>query len=724
MVCTFERLLFPASLQNVNPDTYMVAIYRAHERVPDSSGAEITQVKAVGYGLPVSDKFHYDLQGQWKTNSKYGRQFEVLTYDEIITPTKEGVIAYLSSGQIKGIGPVLATRIYNEFGENTLEVLDKNPEKLLTIAGISRDKLEKIRDSYLASRGARDVIAFLMPYGITAKRAIRFYREYGTQAIEIVKEQPYRLCEISGVGFATADRIAMNVGIAKTDPERLAEGLLFTLRDAETNGHLCLEKNKFIKEALKLLGEDEVTEQMVRAQASKLAKRGELVCYGEFVYREETARLEDLLAKHVRSQLKSKHGKIYADLDAEILEEERKLKIKFAPEQREAVKMALTNGLSIVTGGPGTGKTLIQRAILDIYTRNYPEKEIRCCAPTGRAARRMEQSTGRPSMTVHKLLCLCANEDGVFNEPSKIEADLVLVDEVSMLDLYLAEKLLKSIRPHAQLILVGDSDQLPSVGPGAVLSELIASNCVPVVRLDRVFRQASGSRIATNAKLIRHGNFALDYGDDFQLIESKDLQESAKIIERLYLQETVKYGVDNVALLSPYRQKTETGVNALNGLLRDQVNIPNKRKAEVQDGKRLFRVGDKLMQTKNNLDVSNGDIGYIKSIDVEGNETNVQIDFGDGRLKKYEAGTLDMVDWGYATTIHKSQGSEYSSVIINLQVAHFKMLTRPLIYTAITRGKNRVIIVGEKRALCIAINKTDTEKRGTCLAKRIQEKIS
>ena len=723
MVCTFERLLFPQTLHNLNPDTYMVALYRAQEKVPDSSGTEITQVKAVGYGLPVSDKFRYDLQGRWKTNAKYGRQFEVLTYDEIITPTKEGVIAYLSSGQIKGIGPVLAERIYNEFGENTLDVLDKDPERLLTISGISREKLIKIRDSYLASRGARDVIAFLMPYGITAKRAVRFYREYGTKAIEVVKEQPYRLCEIAGIGFATADKIAMNMGISRLAPQRVDEGLLYTLKDAENNGHLCMGKDKFIEVAKKLLDTEDLTEQMIRARASKLAKSGELVCYGEFVYREETARIEKLLSVQVYAQLKSRHRKVYADLDAELDEEEKKLKIRFAPEQREAVKMALTNGLSIVTGGPGTGKTLIQRAILDIYVRNYPEMEIQCCAPTGRAARRMEQSTGHTAMTVHKLLGLCANEDGVFNEPSKIKADLILVDEVSMLDVYLAEKLFKSVKNGAQLILIGDADQLPSVGPGAVLSELIASGCVPVVRLDRVFRQAAGSRIATNAKLIRHGNFALEYGDDFQFVESKDLAESAKIIERLYLQETVKYGVDNVALLSPYRQKTETGVNALNGVLRDQVNLPNKRKAEVQEGKRIFREGDKIMQTKNNLDVSNGDIGYIKGIHTEGNETSVEIDFGDGRWKKYDAGTMDMVDWGYATTIHKSQGSEYSSVIINLQVAHFKMLTRPLIYTAITRGKNRVIIVGEKRALCIAINKTDTEKRGTCLAQRIKEII-
>ncbi len=368
--------------------------------------------------------------------------------------------------------------------------------------------------------------------------------------------------------------------------------------------------------------------------------------------------------------------------------------------------------------------SLIQKAILDIYKRNYSGNGIRLAAPTGRAARRMAQSTGEIASTVHRMLALSADEDGTFNEPQEIEADLILVDEVSMLDIHLAVKLFSAIRQGAQVVLIGDADQLPSVGPGAVLSELIASECIPVVKLDKVFRQAAGSRIAINAKLIRHGTYALEYGEDFQFIDSNSLDESAKIIQKLYLQETLKHGVDNVALLTPYRQKTETGVNALNVLLRDKVNIPNARKAEVQDGRRVFRVGDKVMQTKNYLDVNNGDVGYIKEISTFGEETIVQIDFGDNRIQKYSPNDLEILDWGYATTIHKSQGDEYNTVILNLQLAHAIMLTRPLLYTAITRGKNKVIIVGERKALCIAINRADTEKRGTCLAKRIKKIIN
>ena len=301
-----------------------------------------------------------------------------------------------------------------------------------------------------------------------------------------------------------------------------------------------------------------------------------------------------------------------------------------------------------------------------------------------------------------------------------LEADLILADEVSMLDNHLALHLFKAVPGSSQLILIGDADQLPSVGPGAVLSELLASGLIPVVRLDRVFRQNAGSRIAVNAKLIRHGTLSLEYGPDFEFHQSASLTESAERIKELYLQEVRRCGVDNVALLTPFRQKTETGGNALNEVLRNSVNPKALYKMEAVCGKRTFREGDKVMQIKNFEDVSNGDIGTIARITQTENEVRVLVDFGDGRAREYDSADLDMLDLGYATTIHKSQGSEYSSVIINLQCAHTVMLNRPLIYTAITRGKDRVIIVGERKALCIAIKKTETEKRGTCLAHRIQ----
>lgn len=721
MLCQFERLIYPQKTAAVQTNSYMIAIYRPCETIRDTAGNTITQVKAVGYCLPTADTIRYELQGHWSKNPKHGVQFEVENYDEVIIPTKEGIIAYLTSGQIKGIGPKLAERIYQAYGNASLDVLDKEPEKLLSISGISEGKLKKICDSYLANRGARDVVAFLSPHGITPNRAVRLYREYGEETMEIVKKHPYRLCEIAGIGFKTADKIAMSMGFDKLSTERVDEGMLYTMTEAETKGHLCLEKHEFIKECQKTLDTPQLTEEMLANRALRLLYDNQLVSYKGNVYRQKTAQAEQQLAEMIIRKLKLCQVRTYSDLDAELDKEERLLNLKLAPEQRDAVKVALSNGVAVITGGPGTGKTLIQRAILDIYRRKNPGKEICCCAPTGRAARRMEESTGFSSSTVHKALGLMAGEDDEYDGLAMLDADLILADEISMLDIYLAANLFRAVNARSQVILVGDAEQLPSVGPGAVLREIIASNCIPVVRLDKVFRQNKGSRIAINAKLIRHGNLSLEYGADFQFVDSANIQESADIIVRLYKEEISKYGIDNVALLTPYRQRTETGVNAMNERLQELVNPPSESKKEIDVGKRKFRTGDKVMQIKNHEDVSNGDIGYITKISTNGDETTVYVDFGDGKIMEYDSSELDMLDLGYASTVHKSQGSEYKSVILNLQCAHHIMLNRALVYTAITRGKEKVTIVGERKALCIAIKRTDAEKRGTCLGIRLQE---
>lgn len=721
MLCQFSRLVYPQSIAMITSGCYMVAIYTPCEKVLDSKGNTVNQIKAVGYALPISEHIRYEMRGQWSKNSKHGLQFEVETYDEVIKPTKEGIIGYLSSGQIKGIGPKLAERIYSAFGNETLNVLDNSPEKLTSISGISQTKLKKICDSYLANRGARDVIAFLTPYGITPNQAIRLYKEYGNEAMDIVKQHPYKLCELAGIGFKTADKIAKNMGFDVLSAERISQGILYTLTDAETKGHICIEKSNFVKECLKILDTPEITEGMIGKYANELIRNQKIYVYDGCLYSSRTYTAEKMLAVYIKSQISINQNYSYSNLERELNMEEKTLRIKFAPEQREAVKTALINGLSIITGGPGTGKTMIQKAILDIYSRNNPGKIICCCAPTGRAARRMEESTGYSSSTIHKTLCLMAGEDGEYGTPESIDADLVLVDEASMLDIYLAGKLFSALKPQTQIVFVGDADQLPSVGPGAVLSEMIACGRIPTIRLERVFRQTSGSRIATNAKLIKHGNLSMEYGNDFEFIDSSDIAVSADLISQIYVEEVKKYGVDNVALLTPYRQKTDTGANALNERIRDIVNPKSSHSEEISHGKRLFRCGDKVMQIKNHDDVNNGDIGYIIQIKKSGNEVTAYIDFGDGRVKEYDSSELDMIDLGYASTIHKSQGSEYSSVIINLQKAHYIMLTRPLVYTAITRGKKHVIFVGERSALCTAIKRTDTEQRGTRLAKRLCE---
>ena len=722
MLCQFEKLLYPPATFADVTNSYMIGLYRPCETVIDIDGHVVTQIKAVGYCLPVCAKLRYDLHGHWSKSAKHGVQYEVESYDESITLTKAGIISYLSSGQIKGIGPALAAKIYEKYGDRSLEVLDKEPECLLEIPGISEAKLEKIRESYLANRGARDVVAFLGPYGISPKKAVKFYCEYGLHAVEVVKENPYKLCELPGIGFITADKIAASVGIDRLSVNRTDAGMLYVLKEAESAGHMCMEKHRFIKECLKLLDTPLLTEAMVSNRAARLVTNEVLACCGEYVFRAPMDATEQHLADMVTEYCVHNSKCRLLDLDEELDSLERRMRIRFAAEQRQAVKMALTYRVSIVTGGPGTGKTMIERAILDIYQKRFPHNTIVCCAPTGRAARRMEQATNFPASTIHRALGIKTQEEDDRQETQTFGADLVLVDEVSMLDTRLAEKVFAALDEGAQLVLIGDADQLPSVGPGAVLSELIACEAIPVVRLDKVFRQSEGSRIAVNAKLIRHGNLSLEYGDDFIFHDSYELSGSAELLLEIYLKEVAKFGVDNVALLSPFRHKTETGVNALNQKIRDAINPPSLQ-PEVTKGDRTFRVGDKVMQTENSGDVSNGDIGYIRAIEKGYGDTTVYIDFGDRRLKEYDLEDLSKIELGYATTIHKSQGSEYDSVIINLQCAHSIMLTRPLIYTAVTRGKKRVIIVGERRAACIAIKKTDTEKRGTCLAQRILKNL-
>lgn len=595
----------------------MIALYRPCEKIVDGAGHSISEIKAVGYCLPTTENLRYDLHGRWNRNAKHGVQFEVEGFDEVIAHSKEGIVAYLSSGQIKGVGPKTAEKIFELFGLSTLEILDREPEKLLAVSGISKTKLKKIYDSYLASRGARDVIAFLAPHGVTPNRAVKLYKQYGNQTMDIVRNHPYRLCELVGIGFKTADRIAISMGIDPRAAERVDEGLIFTLTDAEQKGHLCMEKHSFITESLKLLDTDGLTEEMLAIRASRLVESGRLVSYEGQVYREATARTEQNLAWSIWRMLAAPSPKLVSDIAAEIQAEEIRQGLQLADEQRRAVMTALTSKLCVITGGPGTGKTLIQRFLLDIYRRRNCSGQIMCCAPTGRAARRMEQSTGFPAMTLHKALGLLAGEDAAYSEPQMLDADLVVVDEVSMMDIYLANHLFQAVPRGSQLVLVGDADQLPSVGPGAVLSEIIACGAVPVVRLDRIFRQSHGSRIAANAKYIRHGNLSLEYGDDFQFFDSSDMEDSAQLIERLYMQEISKYGLDNVALLSPYRQKTETGVNALNDRLQSIVNPQDGKKPEVLYRNRIYRMGDKVMQTKNCEDISNGDIGYITSITTD-----------------------------------------------------------------------------------------------------------
>jgi len=721
MVCSFQRLIYPKCTPAQYDGSYAVALFRPHERVIDTKGFPLSQVKVVGQCLPLADGLRFRLHGHWSTNAKHGPQFELESYENLIAPGKEGLIAYLASGLLKGIGRKTAERIYDRFGDDTLEVLDNDPEALLKIPGISPAKLSRIVDGYLLSRGAREVVSLLAPHGVGANRAVKIFRQFGSRATEIVKNHPYQLCEMSGIGFATADAIAKSMGLAPLSGERIRAGLLQVLKDAETKGHLCLEKQRHRDLCTELLDTPGLTDLTLMEEADQLIQDGALEVYLDHVFRAPTAKAEQSIARRVQELLDASTAKLKLDIHAEIWQEESSQGFGLAPEQRQAVQICLRSPLTIITGGPGTGKTLVQRFLLNIYRREHPNAKIICCAPTGRAARRMEQTTGQPASTIHKALGLLAGDDGAFTEPKPLQADLVLVDEVSMLDVFLARHLLQSVPDGCQLVLVGDADQLPSVGPGAVLSELIACGRVPVVKLDKVYRQNAGSLVATNAALIRHGDTALEYGEDFKIATSEDLEVSAHLMERHYLQEIQRCGIDYVALLTPFRQKTATGANALNERLRELVNPAAPGKPELASGKRCFRLGDKVMQIKNKGDISNGDVGYVRQVIKSDDESSLVVDFGDGRVAGYDSSELELLELAYASTVHKSQGSEYQTVIINLQNAHYIMLKRPLVYTAITRAKQRVILIGERKALAMAIRTTDTERRGTMLAARILE---
>ncbi len=719
MLCKFDRVIYPRGA-TTSINGFMIAVYKPCSVLRDAAGNRLDSFKAVGYGLPTSPKLKYQLQGRWTKTAEHGVQLEVERFEEFIPPSKEGIIAYLSSGQIKGVGKGIAERIFNTFGLQTLKVLDEEPKRLLDVPGIQEKRLKKICDSYIESRGARDVISFLAPHGISTKLAVKLYEQYGSETMGIIREHPYRLCEMKGIAFLTADGIAMKTGLNRISTERVDEALLYALVEAEELGHSCLEKNTFLKNTMKLLDTPEISRDMLANRAVRLIYDEKLMTFEDSIFLARANQTESSLACAIALKLKE-IPPVYNQLDESIQREEQKLRFHLAPEQKAAIKMALTNKISIITGGPGTGKTSVQRALLDLFRERYPEAKIVCCAPTGIASRRMTQSTGMPSCTVHKALNLASDDEQW--EPEELDADMVLVDEVSMLDVYLAKNLFQAIRSGCRVILVGDSEQLPSVGPGAVLKEMIASGKVPVSRLDQVFRQKEGSRIAANAKLIRHGNLSLEYGPDFQFIDSSSIEASAEKLESLYLQEVSKYGVENVILLTPFRKNTETGVNALNKRIQERINPPAPGKPEVSFGNRKFRLGDRVMQVKNTESASNGDVGVISKIEGKADDCSIEVDYGEGRIAEYEISDLASLDLAYASTVHKAQGAEYKSVIINLQCAHFIMLTRPLIYTAITRAKERVIIVGERKALCMAIKRTDAEKRGTKLAKRIQKLV-
>ena len=680
----------------------------------------------VGYELPQTDAVEIELNGEWK-QGKYGMQFQVEQWREIVPKTVSGIESYLGSGLIKGIGPAIATKIVAQFGVQTLEVLQKNPEKLLEIKGITENKLEDIKVSYAESRMLQDLIALLSPFKITAKTAIKIYEHFGSTSVEILRQSPFELCQISGFGFLRVDAIVRKNGGELHDVNRIKGALFWALEDEKsTKGHLFLESEKLKKVALKLLNAKipiatlRVQESEVADVLSNMILNGEVVSVKDNIYLSHVFAQEDDTARSIAIRLAEVS---YPEQIEQVLKEVKQdMGIVLSDKQEVAVYAAYSTNLSIITGSPGTGKTTVLKTILEVYKRIHPQGEIVLMAPTGRASRRMAESTGfNQAKTIHSALGLSNEEDDTGNrkKQKELSADLVIVDEFSMVDMWLAGKLFARIKKGARVILVGDPDQLPSVGAGNVFRELIDCKSIAVTVLDRIFRQSKDSLIAYNAKFINEGNTKLYYGPDFMFLSGGNQAETAKKIIEQYCKEVEECGVDNVQILSPFRSEGDACAEQLNEAIRERVNPFRTLEEEICIGTKIFRVNDRIMQIKNTEKVSNGDLGFIRYIKEDENGKRVGVDFGVGRDMEYTIEDMVNIDLAYATTIHKSMGSEYETIIMPLLKAHTIMLYRNLLYTGITRAKKRVVLIGQKQVLFMAIHRSEINKRNTFLGQRI-----
>jgi exodeoxyribonuclease V alpha subunit len=683
---------------------------------------------AFGIALPFVEGIETGLEGKWVKTS-YGLQLSVLESQIFMPTTKEGIICYLASGLISGIGPVTANRIVERFGESTFQVMDTQPEKLLEVKGITEKKLETILRSYAVNRSLRELMQYLTPLKVGPGKVSVVRDYFGPRAVQIVKERPFRLCEISGFTFEGVDSIARrNKEFKLDDPLRIKAAIQQVLKNAEGNGHLFLDSGDIVKQAAELLNQG-LSRQMVREQIIKdigneMVFSDELLAAeGHYLYSMKNYMAEKSAAVHVLRLMNNKQ-KVH-EIERDLEEVQGNLHIVLAEQQREAVRKVFSNSLSIITGGPGTGKTTVERIILKLFERKEPQKTALLCAPTGRASRNMTSNTGYPAMTIHKALYITGEEENVtLDLTEELEEDLIIVDEMSMVDMWLFFALVSKVKDGARVVLIGDPDQIPSVGPGNVFKELIDSRVIPVTVLDVQFRQSEGSRIIINALKMNEGLTDLVFGDDFRFISVSDEQKAAEIIAELYQQklEAGHGDTDMVQVLSPFRRDTEIGANALNKRLRELVNPQFPGCLEMRLGGTLFRLRDKVMQTKNTDEISNGDMGFVSDLCQEEDGSQVlAVRFEDGRIGKYGSEDYNILLHAYATTVHKAQGAQYPTVIIPVLPCFGKMLKRNIYYTAVTRARCEVLLVGNWAAFCKAIDNDDTEQRNTNLAYRIRK---
>ena len=678
-------------------------------------------VTVIGHAPSVTPGEYASASGIWVMDREYGRQFKA-TFLKIYAPTTaKGIEKYLGSGMVKGIGPFCAKTLVAAFGTDVFDVIEKTPERLKGLKGIGPKRIEKITKGWADQKVIREIMVFLHGHGVSTSKSVRIFKTYGQEAVEIVKENPYRLAkDIRGIGFKSADTIAQNIGIAPTSPIRARAGVAFALGEASGDqGHCCLPRQMLIKQAVDLLG---IPADIINEAIEHEIKIGELtradVPEADSIFLTSLFVAEKNIARNLRRLMLSQHPWPAIDPEKAVPWAEKKLGITLADGQKAAVAAALKSKVMVITGGPGVGKTTMLRAILTILRAKGVK--IQLCAPTGRAAKRLSESSGFEAKTIHRLLEIDPSTmEFKRNEANPLECDLLVADECSMIDVPLANNLIKAIAPGTALIFVGDVDQLPSVGPGAVLSDIIESGAVPVIRLTEVFRQAASSWIIRAAHQINDGHMPTfptkaDNGDCY-FVTVDDPEKLPDVVTSLVRDRLPRtYRVDpirDIQVLCPMN-RGGTGARALNETLQLALNPPPEDAVDKFGCK--YGVGDKVMQIENNYDrdVYNGDIGFVSAIDRE--EEELSVDF-DGRIVVYPFGELDELVLCYATTIHKSQGSEYPIVLLPVTMQHFVMLKRNLIYTGVTRGKKLVVLVGQKKALAMAVKGKQTLKRLTGL---------
>lgn len=686
------------------------------------------------------------VEGEWVYHPTYGEQLKVTNVSLVVPSTVNGIEKYLSSGLIPYIGPKTARKIVEKFGLDTLDIIQYNPEKLKEIEGIGDKKLEKIVTAYREQSEIRDIMMFLQQFGITPNYSMRIYKKYGKDTISILTENPYKLSEdIYGIGFKKADKIAENMGISKTSPYRIQGGIRYVLNTYAANGHSYVPLEELTEEVSKLL---EIEGDLIADSLRDLAIKGivHILTVGEElrIYYTPYHVAENNVARKIVELARAELKSLNIDVDEMIKSIEEEENIQFAKRQIEAIKESIENGMVVITGGPGTGKTTIINAIIRIFQEEG--LKVSLAAPTGRAAKRMTEATGMEAKTIHRLLEYSyMDEEMVFgrDEDSPLETDLLIVDEASMVDILLMNSLLKAVVPGTRLILVGDVDQLPSVGAGNVLRDIINSQAVKVVKLDEIFRQAKESHIVVNAHRINKGEYPiLNKGKDFFFIKEQDPNKIVNIILDLCKERLPSYyGVDpvkDIQVLTPMK-KGEVGLNSLNRHLQEVLNPKGPYKKERQIGEEIFRVGDKVMQIKNNYSIEweviedglvvergegvfNGDLGTIMDIDEESGSLKVLFD--EGKEVEYTFDQLDELKLSYAITIHKSQGSEFPIVVMPIYSGPQMLLTRNLLYTAITRAKKLVVLVGEEKYLMMMIKNNRIDKRYSSLDYKINNMMS